>query len=108
MKAPQQMSYPLRFVNGLPVMVDQDSPQEIGECVEVILRYPVGSCVDLPDFGRPEVTFEQSGVDLDVLRDVVQEWEPRAEAFLDRDPAFLADALDEITVTVKPTGAPRA
>lgn len=108
MSQPLQMSYPLRFVNGLPVMVEQDSAQEIAECVEVILRYPAGSCVDLPEFGIPDPTFAQNGLDLDVVRDVVEEWEPRAEAVLERDPRFLADALDAVTVTVKPTGAPRA
>ena len=105
----QQLAYPLRFVSGRPVMVDQDSPQEIRQCVQVVLAYPLGGCIDLPEFGRPDPTFSQTGPngpDPVELEAVIDRWEPRATG------AVIAGTVDQdgitgLTVTLTP-GGPRA
>lgn len=63
-------AWPFSVVDGDIATVEQDSLEQIEQCVEVILRTPVGSRIDAPGFGRPDELFEQLGP------------EPSAEAFV--------------------------
>lgn len=94
-----QLAYPLRFVNGLPVTVPQDSDEEIRQCVAVILAYPEGACLDLPEFGVPDPTFEQNGIDTATVQRVVERWEPRAPVSVTRAVVLSGD-LDELRANI--------
>lgn len=59
--------------------VEQDTPQEIAQCVYAILATQPGERTELPEFGFASQLFRQGGVDLEELRQAVEEWEPRAE-----------------------------
>jgi hypothetical protein len=82
---------PFRFAGGAAVVNEQDSPDEIVCCVEAILRYRQGQRTDLPEFGIPDVTFTEGEVDEEELREIVGEWEERADLYV--EPEF--DPLDE-------------
>jgi len=67
----------------IPV-TEQDSLAEIGDCVELCLRYEHGDRRTLPSFGRPRsLAFT---VDREFARAAVQqtidEWEPRVRALV--------------------------
>jgi phage baseplate assembly protein W len=75
-----QFALPFRVIGGEVVEVEQDSPEEIGQCVEAILRTPEGTRIDEPEFGRPDETFAQLSTDSNATQYVaaVERWEPRA------------------------------
>jgi hypothetical protein len=64
--------------------VEQESIDEIGSCVEAIVRTVVGQRTTLPDFGRPEFEFNE---DPEVVRaqlsQALTEFEPRVESIID-------------------------
>lgn len=79
------LSLPLRFVPGQSkrmsaAVTEQDSMDEIADCVLAILLCPQGFRVELPEFGIPDPAF--TDVDLEQLREQIEEWEPRADAEL--------------------------
>lgn len=57
-------------------VVEQDSDEEILQCVKAIVRTPIGSHIDDPELGIQDPTFD--GVDPEVLTDQVLISEPRA------------------------------
>jgi phage baseplate assembly protein W len=65
--------------------VPQDSTDEVTQCVYAILGTETGSREDDPEFGAASQLFREGGVDLDELRDAVEEWEPRAEVLMDEE-----------------------
>lgn len=67
------------------VYVEQDSDEEVTDCVEVLLRTPVGSREEVPDYGTPDYVFRQGGVEVSDLTDVIAHWEPRAGASVESD-----------------------
>lgn len=76
-------SLPFQFANGVnPALChDQDTDEEIMDCVRMILMFPVGSREDLPSFGCPELLFRQltNEASLGRLHAAVVNWEPRVD-----------------------------
>jgi hypothetical protein len=90
------LALPLRVVDGRFVYTEQDSPEEIQHCAEVVLRYPIGQLDHLPSFGRDDPTFTTSDPASD-LAAVVEEWEPRAEALVASERDRFDEALLRVT-----------
>ena len=90
-------SYPFRFTTPQAAVTEQDSLDEIADCVLVTLLCPAGFRVELPEFGVPDLTFTQQPVDIDTLREAVDFWEPRALATFDTQP----DQLDNLIARVQ-------
>jgi hypothetical protein len=75
------LTWPLRLQGDHLAAVEQDTDADVESCVVCVLSYPKGWRLDSPDFGRPEVTFRQGGVDLAALTAAVKDQEhgePRA------------------------------
>lgn len=72
---------PLTLTGSGTSVVEQDSDEEIRQCVEMILRTQVGSRIEMPEFGIEDLAFSRSTdhIEEEVLR-AVEEWEPRAGA----------------------------
>lgn len=87
---------PFRFSNPQAAVSEQDSLDEIADCVYSILVCPVGFRVELPTFGVPDPTFSTPAPPLDELRDAIDTWEERAGVVLDEHP----DKLDELIARV--------
>jgi phage baseplate assembly protein W len=70
---------PLRVGRSVDV-VEQDSVEEIEQCVTTILGTPVGSLIDEPELGRPDETFELLGPNPSAsqILSAIDRWEPRA------------------------------
>lgn len=74
---------PLRFTPGLgAVVTEQDSDQEIEDCVETIIRFPTGQRPEEPTFGIPDQTFAFPTVDLTKIQAAIAKWEPRAHSIV--------------------------
>jgi hypothetical protein len=103
--------YPLRLGrDGSLVTVPQDSHADIVAAVIGVMSYrrtqigPNGEALpghrlDRPGLGIDDPTFRQGGTDLEELREVLAEQEPRADALFDNDPQLLVDLIDVVTIT---------
>jgi len=94
------LALPFRFVNGAAATVEQDTPDEIAQCVEVLLRTVTGQRIEVPGFGiaDPLFTQESSRSTPNVLAQI-KTWEPRARsAVSDR-----VESRDELVRNIKVT-----
>ena len=74
-------SLPFRFggINGGVVLNEQDSENDIVDCIKCIIAYPEGSRADEPEFGIPDLLFKQRSSDsLALLQEAILAWEPRS------------------------------
>ena len=89
---------PFQFAPGSSAaVVEQDSIDEIAECVLAILLCPRGYRVELPEFGINDPTFSVPGPDVEAIRTALDLWEPRAATAFEDDP----DKLDELVARVQ-------
>jgi phage baseplate assembly protein W len=93
---------PLRLAGtGAFASLEQDSPDEVAQCVAVCLLTAEGSRAEVPAYGAPRGEFV--GADPGATADAVQEWEPRAD--LDVEAISLLGEYGEVsklTVRVRP------
>jgi phage baseplate assembly protein W len=71
---------------------EQDTVEEIGDCVEAIVRCPTGHRIDSPEFGLDDLTFTGGPFDLEIIKGDIIRWEPRAKMSI-LDDIDEADAL---------------
>lgn len=74
-------SLPFRVEGGAIAVTEQDSLEEIEDCVESILRTLVGTrAIDAPDFGVPDETFVQQtpNSSAEIYIAAIEAQEPRA------------------------------
>jgi len=72
---------PLRFggINGGAFMNQQDTGDDIVDCVRAIIAFPIGTRKDLPEFGIPEMIFHKTTEDLVAqVRAAIEDWDERA------------------------------
>lgn len=79
-------AYPFRYVNGSAVVNEQDSLDDIADCVYAICVTHPGDRIELPDFGITDPTFEQVPIDTGTLQTQIEEWEPRAQVLITAAP----------------------
>ena len=93
---------PLRVAgDGRFAVVEQDSPDDVAQCVAVVLATPVGSRAEIPEFGAPRFDFDVPDP-ADVI-EAVKEWEPRADVDLLTTVGLgPGQALTRITAAVRP------
>lgn len=77
--------YPFNYVNGDFAVVEQGSPAELENCVEVILSCPLGFREELPEFGLADQAFKEGGADLEGIEDAISKWEPRVDEELEEN-----------------------
>jgi len=85
---------------GVVNVTEQDSQQEISDCI-----FNVASCFenfreDLPEFGIPDLTFEQIPLNLEALQAALNRWEPRAELTLEETEELMNPAARAVSIEV--------
>lgn len=63
---------------GIPKVVEQDSPAEIGGAINNIMVCPEGAAVNNPNFGIPVPLFDLLDIDTAAIVAAIQTLEPRA------------------------------
>lgn len=86
------------------VTTEQDDDREITDCIETILRYPVGFRQDKPEFGTPDQLFRTGGASTEEIRSAIREWEPRVDAVVSDDPGVLENMMSQITIGLRRRG----
>jgi hypothetical protein len=95
------MAFPFRFdANGHAVVLEQDTEEEVGNCVELILGCEVGSLIDQPDFGITDPTFSVTP-NLQHLEHQITSWEPRATVDLSNNLDPNDFSIQEVVIEVR-------
>lgn len=81
--------------------VEQGSLDEIIQCVKAALKTPIGMREDNPKYGLPDQAFREGGANLDEIRRVLTEFEPRAAILSDK---VLIGLLTEVNIRVGADG----
>ena len=96
-------SLPFRFrgFNGGAFVNEQDSEDDIFDCVKCIVAYPEASRTDTPEFGIPELAFRENISNAAaLLHAAIIQWEPRADALVESIPdwdGFVYDLAVSVT-----------
>jgi phage baseplate assembly protein W len=92
---------PFRFSTPFAAVSEQDSLDEIADCVYAILVCPLGFRVESPLFGLPDQTFAMPAPDLDEIREAIESWEPRAAALLAEHPDLADELIARVEVLIR-------
>lgn len=93
------LAFPFRFENGSAAVVEQDTVEDVAQCVELIVRTTYGSRIELPEFGVTDQTFRTT-VDRHALLAQIERWEPRASALVSDAPSVVDVLLREAEIRV--------
>jgi len=98
-----QIAFPFEILpSGLVREVEQDSLDEIAMSIAIILRFPIGSRYELPNFGVPDLSFRLSTEDLSsLLAEHISRWEPRARIFIEERPDQWNQMVRDFTIRVE-------
>lgn len=74
-------------------MNEQDSSEDVVDCIKAIVAFPIGSRQELPDFGIPDVVFEMRVGNIPMqLKNAITLWEERAAIDVEGEP-LVSDEL---------------
>lgn len=73
-----KLRVPFDIIGSRAAVVEQDSQEEVAQCVEAYVRTPFGSRIDEPEYGLTDLVFREGDVDTARLERELNEWEPRA------------------------------
>lgn len=93
-------SLPLRYVNGSAKVNEQDTIDDVVDCVFAIAVTNPGDRDELPDFGLLDMTFDQEPVPIEATVTQITQWEPRANIAIQSAPDQFDAALVNANVNV--------
>jgi phage baseplate assembly protein W len=90
--------------SGSVAVVDQDSDEEIAQCVRVLMSTTMGERIELPDYGIPNPVFATVSTHDDAdMAAAVGKWEPRATALVHSE--VIDESLRHVLVQIEMSGA---
>lgn len=78
--------------DGTAAVVEQDSADDVTQCVQVLLATRPGERVELPEYGTPDPVFAVATQHAEILA-AAERWEPRATL---ADLETFPDSVDEL------------
>lgn len=72
------LKWPLELFRGRLVTLEQDSPEDIEQCVQLIVLTKPNERVALPEFGVADQV-GRTAIDSAGIADAVNQWEPRID-----------------------------
>lgn len=91
---------PFRMVGGSFAVVEQDSQEDIANCVEAIVRTPFASIPDSPDFGVDDHSFDNQPIDTNALTAQILNQEPRATILIEEQTDLVDNLIEHIAINV--------
>lgn len=106
MSAPDtpHFNFPFAFSGSSVDTVEQDTLDDITNCVKVILLTHVGFRSEVPSFGVPDFTFIKQPIGRDFILALIAEQEPRAALMIREAPDVFDNLIDHILVEVGTKG----
>jgi hypothetical protein len=94
-----RLKWPLELgALGQLATVEQDSDEDIEQCLKALFLTRVGDRPDMPDVGVPDLTFTEEPMDLDEVTDVLTEREPRASVLVSEQPDALEQLVSDLRI----------
>jgi phage baseplate assembly protein W len=93
-----------RGADGKVKVVEQDTPEHVMACENVIVRCPRGYRLDRPEFGWPFPTFRNAPIDVNELEAALRKFEPRSRVSAFEYADVADNARRNITVEVQVDG----
>lgn len=90
---------------------EQDSLDDVYDCVQAIMRTETGFRPELPAFGIADQTFTQGEIDLPQIKDDVSTWEPRSDVLYEQSLEgfdLMEDLVRARVARISPTGGSSA
>jgi phage baseplate assembly protein W len=97
---------PLRYLNGKPVVNEQDSVEDIADCVYAVCVTNPGDREEMPDFGLLDMTFDQEPLPTAAAVNQITAWEPRAQILIDAAPDRFDASIVNANVNVRKVQTP--
>jgi phage baseplate assembly protein W len=72
------LAMPLRFKGAQWVLVEQDSEEEVAQCVRNVCAFERGYRIEDPDFGITDPTFQTMPIDTGDIAQALADYEERA------------------------------
>jgi hypothetical protein len=94
---------PFRFQGGAVAAVEQDTYNDVANCVEAIVRTPFGYRYDAPDFGLTDMVFDLQPLDTESVLAAIETQEPRADVLVEENPDFYDVLIARMTIELLPT-----
>lgn len=96
---------PLSFtgINGGARVNEQDTDEDVIDCVKAICAFPIGSRDDEPTFGIPDMLFQQrsqSSANVPALKTAIMRWEPRIAVKVSEDSSGYDELLETLVVKI--------
>lgn len=91
---------PFRFVGSSFATSEQDSIDDVANCVETILRTRIGFRTWVPEFGSPEYVFKRSPLGTEDIMAIVSAQEPRAELLVQESIDSYDQLIDRLHIEV--------
>jgi hypothetical protein len=93
---------PFRFTSGGSgaALAEQNTFLDIANCIEVIVRTPLGFRNDAPEFGFPDLALLEQPITTKDLVDLIVAQEPRAVILISEQPDYLDNLIDRVTIQV--------
>ena len=88
---------PFRLSGKTFATVQQDSSEDIANCVECIVRTPLGAREDTDDFGLDDYTFNNQPLNLELMKSQISVQEPRASLMLSQE---IEEIVSKVTIRV--------
>lgn len=91
--------------DGTFAVVEQDTGDDVRQCVEVLFRTTPGQRIEIPEYGMADLLFAVR-IDEEEILGTIDRWEPRAIASLDIAPDLVDEMIRRVRVSVQPEGEP--
>lgn len=96
-----QFDFPFRFAaDGLATVVEQDSVDDIANCVEAVLRTRVGDRLEFPEFGSMDLQFMEQPIPVEQLAAQIRQWEPRVDLLIEQDWDLFEETLVRLNIQI--------
>lgn len=95
-----QFDLPFRLDGRAVRVVEQDSLDDVANSVETLMRTPLGSLDENPDYGVVDGTFDEGRVDLNEIQTAISQWEPRADTLMEDNSDYEDMFLRKIATNV--------
>lgn len=89
----ERIAIPMRVQNGRLAVVEQDSDEDVAQCLLGIARTRPGQRRDQPDMGVDPLEFHERPVDRSQMLDTLRRHEPRRTVDVIESTPVLADAV---------------
>lgn len=96
---------PFRFDGTQHVaVVDQDTLEDVGNCVQAIVRTAIGQRQEYPDFGITDITLQTQPINQAEILDQIIEFEPRASGAISQAPDNFDSLIANVLISVSTKG----